>query len=84
MIRSDMICEIMKCTYKYIQNIKIDFSEEKECRDWSKSEFMALLRFIYFLGSVKQNHRNVRQLWSVDEIGIRLTGGNEACFVAYA
>lgn len=70
MIDDDMLEEILECTNLRIQSEKANYSRDRDCRDMSKSELLALIGLLFLIGSRHSHHANVRELWESDGTGM--------------
>ncbi|XP_069680912.1 piggyBac transposable element-derived protein 4-like [Periplaneta americana] len=75
MISLEMIDEIVGYTNIYMQNERISakYSRERDARETTRSEMMALMGLLYLIGVKKANHTDVTELWAVDGSGIEIT-----------
>ena len=48
------------------------YSQKRNSKQISRSEFMALMGLIYFVGTMKSQHGNVQQLWPANGTGIQI------------
>ncbi|XP_055928585.1 piggyBac transposable element-derived protein 4-like [Argiope bruennichi] len=67
-----MIDEVIYCTNKYIQGVEAKYYQKPDCKQTCRSEFMALMGLLYFIGTMKSQHTNVEQLWASDGTGIQI------------
>ncbi|KAK9739538.1 Transposase IS4 [Popillia japonica] len=73
-IDTKMIDEIVRCTNLYIQYKKgdVQYSRNKDAKDTSRAEIMALLELLYLPGSKKLNRTNVLEIWTTDGTGMEM------------
>lgn len=69
---NDMIEEIVRCTNIYISTIQDNFSRDRDSRETSKQEILALIGLLYLAGLKKQSHTNYNELWATDGTGIEI------------
>ena len=48
------------------------FARERTCTETSRNEIMALLGLLYLVGTRKEHHANVRELWTADGTGVQI------------
>lgn len=73
-IDMSMIDDIVKYTNSYI-NIKkqsVEYTRDRDAKETSRTEMMALIGLLYLLGSKKLNHTNVLEIWTTDGTGIEI------------
>ena len=71
----DMIDEIVKFTNFYIGNKRatVNYERERDAKDTTRDEVLALLGLLYLIGVKKANHTNVTELWTTDGSGMEIT-----------
>lgn len=69
-----MIDEIVKCTNIYIEYMKqfIEYTRDRDVKETTPTEIMALFGLLYLLGLKKLNHTNVLEIWTTDGTGMEI------------
>lgn len=69
-----MIDEIVKCTNIYIEYMKqfIVYTRDRDVKETTRTEIMALFGLLYLLGLKKLNHTNVLEIWTTDGSGMEI------------
>ncbi|XP_060859046.1 uncharacterized protein LOC132936345 [Metopolophium dirhodum] len=65
-----MIEHIVFCTNIYIDKIKSNFTRERDVAHTTTREIKDLLGCLYMIGAIKCGHRNARDLWKLDGVGV--------------
>ncbi|CAI6354307.1 unnamed protein product [Macrosiphum euphorbiae] len=65
-----MIEHIVFCTNIYIDKIKSNFTRERDVAHTTTREIKGLLGCLYMIGAIKCGHRNARDLWKLDGVGV--------------
>ncbi|CAI6365069.1 unnamed protein product [Macrosiphum euphorbiae] len=65
-----MIEHIVFCTNIYIDKIKSNFTRERDVAHTTTWEIKGLLGCLYMIGAIKCGHRNARDLWKLDGVGV--------------
>ena len=70
-----IIDDIVKYTNLHIQSKKdiIQYSRERDARETSRCEIMAVLGLLYLFGTKNASHTNVKELWTTDSTGMEVT-----------
>ncbi|CAI6353650.1 unnamed protein product [Macrosiphum euphorbiae] len=61
---------IVFCTNIYIDKIKSNFTRERDVAHTTTREIKGLLGCLYMIGAIKCGHRNARDLWKLDGVGV--------------
>ena len=71
-INLNMIDEIVKFTNMYVDKLRTNrtYSRERDCKETTRSEFLAYLGFLYMIGIKKSHFANVKEIWANDGTGI--------------
>ncbi|KAF2889468.1 hypothetical protein ILUMI_16705, partial [Ignelater luminosus] len=67
-----MIEEIVERTNMYINYKRLEYERERDAKETSKTEVMALLGLLYLLGYKKHNHTNVLEIRTTDGSGMEI------------
>lgn len=65
-----MIDEIVNYTNVVIRGKGEQFNRNRDCKETTREEFMALLGVLFLIGTKKGHHTNVRELWASDGSGM--------------
>ncbi|XP_057652381.1 piggyBac transposable element-derived protein 4-like [Diorhabda carinulata] len=68
----DMLNMIVDSTNLYIESIKAKFNRERNCRPTDLIEIRALFGLLYLAGVFRGGHRNLKDFWASDGLGIDL------------
>ncbi|XP_057662491.1 piggyBac transposable element-derived protein 4-like [Diorhabda carinulata] len=69
---SNMLNMIVDSTNLYIESIKAKFNRERNCRPTDLIEIRALFGLLYLAGVFRGGHRNLKDFWASDGLGIDL------------
>lgn len=68
---TDSLIEIItECTNVYIEQIKKNYSRERDAKSTDTNEMKALLGLLYFIGLFKSGRQNIKDLWKTDGTGV--------------
>lgn len=73
-INKNMIEDIVKYTNTYIasKRISISYERERDCKDTTRCEILALIGILFLVGIKKGSHTNVLELWATNGTGIQI------------
>ncbi|XP_071639586.1 piggyBac transposable element-derived protein 4-like [Temnothorax longispinosus] len=68
-----MVDDIVKYTNMYIESKRntVSYKREKDCRDTTRCEILALIGTLFFIGTKKGSYTNVLELWATNGTGIQ-------------
>ncbi|XP_024873440.1 uncharacterized protein LOC112455634 [Temnothorax curvispinosus] len=68
-----MVDDIVKYTNMYIKSKRsVSYKRERDCRDTTRCEILALIGTLFFIGTKKGSYTNVLELWTTNGTGIQI------------